>query len=117
MRRLLMLEPLECGSGDTTKNKIYNITKDMWLVWNEEKYDNDIYKYTEESVAKHPNGTRCITIKDDSDVEDSFEMDDNEDRFIITNNDKELAVILLDKIEGLDSAVVSMALLFNNKNK
>jgi hypothetical protein len=108
MKRILMLTPHNCGAGDTKKNKIYDILEDYWYVYNE---NDDIYPYTKEISKKHPKGARYITIKDESST-DNFEVKESEDRFIILENDKQLAHELIERIDGLDIAIINMALHF-----
>lgn len=115
MKRILMLDPVVCGSGDFTKNRIYNI-EDKWIVFDEEKgeYTGDSYDYSEE-ISKKYTGDREIYLTDDSNVEDSFQIYDDEERFILFDNDKYLARKLIDTIEGLDTSIINMVLaLYNN---
>ena len=111
MKRLLMLKPRECASGDTKVGKIYNITGDKLSVWDKETDDGTQYEYNQENVEKYPNGVRWVEIDDES-SSDSFDVDDNDDRFIIFENDKELAHELIDRMDGLDKTIVNMAMMF-----
>lgn len=124
MKRLLMLKPDQCASGDTYQGKIYDIIEDTLVVYNTiiedgEKYeDGTNYEYTKENVQKYSElpQARWITIKDES-SEDSFEyFGDDDDRCILCENDRELAYTLIERVEGLDTAVVNMAMSFNFKN-
>jgi len=111
MKRLLMLKPRECASGDTKVGKIYDITSDKLSVWDKETDDGTQYEYNQENVEKYPNGVRWVEIDDES-SSDSFDVDDNDDRFIIFENDKELAHELIDRMDGLDKTIVNMAMMF-----
>jgi len=111
MKRLLMLKPRECASGDTKVGKIYNITGDKLSVWDKETDDGTQYEYNQANVEKYPNGVRWIEIDDES-SSDSFDVDDNDDRFIIFENDKELAHELINRMDGLDKTIVNMAMMF-----
>lgn len=120
MKRLLMLKPYNCGSGDTKEGKIYEVVKDNLLVWiivkdevGEEDEDVHEYEYSDENVKKYSNlrQERWVTIKDES-SEDCFEVDEEDDRFIIFENDNQLAHELIDRVEGLDKTIVNMATLF-----
>ena len=111
MKRLLMLKPRECASGDTKVGKIYNITGDKLSVWDKETDDGTQYEYNQENVEKYPNGVRWVEIDDES-SSDSFDVDDNDDRFIIFENDKELAHELINRMDGLDKTIVNMAMMF-----
>ena len=111
MKRLLMLKPRECASGDTKVGKIYDITGDKLSVWDKETDDGTQYEYNQENVEKYPNGVRWVEIDDES-SSDSFDVDDNDDRFIIFENDKELAHELINRMDGLDKTIVNMAMMF-----
>jgi len=111
MKRLLMLKPSECGSEDTIQGRVYNITRDYWSVWIEKDFNSIQYEYNQETVEKYPNGTRWLVINDES-SSDSFEVNDNEDRFIICENDRELAHELINRMDGLDKTIVNMAMMF-----
>ena len=111
MKRLLMLKPRECASGDTKVGKIYDITSDKLSVWDKETDDGTQYEYNQENVEKYPNGVRWVEIDDES-SSDSFDVDDNDDRFIIFENDKELAHELINRMDGLDKTIVNMAMMF-----
>lgn len=115
MKRILMLDPVICGSGDFTENKIYNIEKDMWNAYEEKDSFSVPYVYSEGITIKFPDGEREIYIIDNSNSEDSFRLNDKESRFIIFENDKELAHKLIDMIDGLDSSIVNMALALNSR--
>lgn len=113
MKRLLMLKPIDCGAGDTKEGKIYDITKDVLNVLNPKTEDSIDYEYTEENLKKHTDGivTRWVTINDES-SEDTFEVEKNETRFIIFENDKELAHAMIDRVEGLAYTIANMAMTF-----
>jgi len=115
MKRLLMLKPRECASGDTKVGKIYDITGDKLSVWDKETDDGTQYEYNQENVEKYPNGVRWVEIDDES-SSDSFDVDDNDDRFIIFENDKELAHELINRMDGLDKTIVNMAMMFMKDN-
>jgi len=114
MKRLLMLKPMECASGDTRKGRIYDITEDILCIYKNEDEDSERYEYSKENVEKYSEyeQERWITIKDES-SEDSFEVYEEEDRFIIFENDNELAHGLINMIQGLDSTIVNIAISLN----
>ena len=119
-KKILMLKSNECGSRDSTNMKTYDIIEDILNVWKKTSDEDDLdiipYEYTNENLEKYKNYNceRWITIEDDS-SSDSFQMYDDEDRFILFENDKELAHGLIDKIEGLDKAIINMVKLFDMK--
>ena len=80
-------------------------------VWDKETDDGTQYEYNQANVEKYPNGVRWIEIDDES-SSDSFDVDDNDDRFIIFENDKELAHELINRMDGLDKTIVNMAMMF-----
>lgn len=122
MKRLLMLKGRECASGDFTNGKIYDIIKDRLAVLTPVVYDDGStdeeskeYEYTKENIEKYSEyeQSRWIDVKDDS-SEDAFEVFDSDDRFIIFENDKELAHELIDRVEGLDKAIINLGLILKN---
>ena len=110
MKRIIMLDSVNCGAGDTKVGKIYEVIEDTLFMINENKESVE-FDYNEENANKYPNATRWITIIDEN-SEDCFEVESPEKRFIIFENDKELAYELIDRIEGLDGAIINMALMF-----
>lgn len=110
MKRLLMLEPTQCGSSDFTKGKIYGVTDDKLF---DNKQEQEI-KFNRETWLNNDNMDRYISIIDDGNVEDSFIVCEPEDRFIIFDNDKELALYLLNNVENLDNAIVNLYLTMYN---
>jgi len=110
MKRLLMLNPVDCGAGDTFESNIYDITRDILVVFNSEEFGSEEFEYSRENLIKYPTGVRWIVINESS--SDSFEVKENEKRFIICENDRELARELINRIEGLDTTIVNMAIMF-----
>ena len=110
MKSIIMLDSVNCGAGDTKVGKIYEVIEDTLFMINENKESVE-FDYNEENANKYPNATRWITITDEN-SEDCFEVESPEKRFIIFENDKELAHELIDRIEGLDGAIINMALMF-----
>ncbi|MDD4779168.1 MAG: hypothetical protein PHT02_01000 [Tissierellia bacterium] len=58
MKRLLMLEPYNCASGDTREGNIYDIIEDTLIIFkpykDEEEYnDSENYEYTKENIEKY----------------------------------------------------------------
>lgn len=121
MKRLMMLKPYQCASGDFTKGKIYDVVKDELVVYlmipeedgSVDKDESTPFDYTKENIEKYSKykTKRWMLVKDDS-SEDSFEVDENDDRFIIFENDNELAHELINRIEGFGTTIVNMAMYF-----
>jgi len=107
MKKIIMLMPECCGAGDTYKFGIYEVIKDK-LYNGEEDKETD---YTEENKAKYPRFDRWIIIKDES-SQDEFQVYENEDRFILCENEKELAHALINLVDGLAETIVNMATTF-----
>lgn len=117
MKRLLMIEPLRNGSGDTTKGKVYDVINDVLYYHYEAKTDdeNDIdeeYEFNEQLWVEHPDYSRWVTIKDNS-SEDSFEVVKDDDSCVVCSDDKELAMALINRIDGLAETIANMYLLMN----
>jgi len=115
MKRLLMLNPSMCASGDTKEGKIYEIIEDYLSIPDDEENEIDGFsvEYSKDNALKYLNAERWITIKDES-SKDDFEVQEDETRFIIFENDKELAHELINRVEGLDKVIVNMANMFMN---
>ncbi|MCE5220146.1 MAG: hypothetical protein LLF98_02465 [Clostridium sp.] len=113
MKRLLMLKPNMCASGDTKEGKIYEIIEDYLSIPDDEENDKVGFsiEYSKENALKYLDAERWVKIKDES-SEDDFEAYEDDDRFIIFENDKELAHELINRVEGLDKAIVNVAVLF-----
>ena len=119
MKRLMMLNPSQCGAGDTREGVIYNIIKDSLMVNNFATDENDReyvqdrtpVEYNQENVEKNfpKSQERWITINDDSN-EDTFEAYKYDDRFVIFETDEELAHELINRIDGLDLIVINMVM-------
>lgn len=113
MKKIIMLKPTECASRDTRKFGIYQVTNDYLVQYNHKTEEQSFYYYTKENLNNYPDAERWIEIKDETDY-DSFKVYDNEDRFVVCENDKELARALIDFVDGLDKAIVNMASMFLN---
>ena len=117
MKRLLMIDPSNNGSGDTTKGKVYEVINDILSYHysamndNEEEIDEE-YEFNEQLWLEHPNYSRWVTIKDNS-SEDSFEVFQDDDTCIVCSNDKELAITLINRVDGLAESISNMYLLMN----
>jgi hypothetical protein len=118
MKRILMLNPINCGSADTKKGKIYEVLEDVLNVWDLETDDTQSYEYSIENVNKYAvDGkeiTRWITINDES-SNDTFQTtlyNNDEEDFIIFENDNELAHGMINRIDGLATTITNMTMLF-----
>jgi hypothetical protein len=118
MKRLLMLNPLRNGSGDTTKGKVYEVVRDVLYYHYEAKNDDETdideeYEFDEQLWSEHPDYSRWVTIKDNS-SQDDFEVVKDDNSCVVCSNDKELAFALINHVDGLDEAIVNMYLLMNS---
>lgn len=113
MKRILMLEPTQCGSCDFLKGKVYNVTADKLInsdidcgVETEEEFDNE--KWLNSDLERY------ITVLDESNDEDCFQVGEPDDRFIIFENNKQFANYLLNNINGIDEAIVNLYMSMAN---
>ena len=117
MKRLLMIDPLRNGSGDTTKGKVYDVINDV-LCYHYEAMDDDEtdideeYEFDEQLWNEHPEYSRWVTIKDNS-SKDDFEVMRDDETCVIYDTDKELAIALIDRVDGLAETIANMYSLIN----
>ena len=106
MKRVLILD--KCiGSGYLTKSKVYDATEVKLFVYNEETDDHDEIDYSIATDEQKQEGDRYIHINDDRGEDE--ELDEyNSDNYLFFENDKELAHYLIDNVEGLDLALISL---------
>lgn len=110
MKRVFILNPRYCGSGDTKRYGIYHVIENMLHEYNEDEGKENIdIEYSKENAAKYPEATRWISIYDLSSQDDFMVTEDN---CIVCENDNELAHVLIDHIEGVGTSIVNMALNF-----
>lgn len=106
-----MLNSINCGSADSKNGRIYEVIDDILNVLDEETDDSKDYEYTMENIKKYPNGIRWVTIKDES-SKDTFQVVEDDEDCVVFENDKELAHGLINRVEGLDKTIASMAIMF-----
>lgn len=106
MKRLLMLNPSGCGSGDTRVFGIYEVLEDKLIIYNDDPDGGTEYDYSKDKEKEYPEAVRWVSIKDESSTDD-FEID--EDYCVVCEDDNELAHALIDHIDGLGMAIVNMA--------
>lgn len=106
MRKVLLLTP-HIGSGYLTKGKVYDVERIDFYIYNEETEESDQFDYDIITEAQKEKGHREIYIIDDRGQEE--ELDEyNEDKYILFENDKDLAHYLIDNVEGLDLTLINM---------
>lgn len=125
MKRILMLRGQDCASGDFTNGKIYDVLEDILIVYKDEIFEDGTiehngktceYAYTKENINKYSEYKQLhwISVKDNS-SQDDFEVNEEDNRFIIFENDKELAHELINRIDGFATTIVNMAMYFRNQ--
>ena len=111
MKKLLMLNSKECGSMDTTNGKIYNVINDVLTDVSIE--DGESIEYNQEAWLKNNEYERWITIEDNSNRDD-FQVYWRDDRFMIFENNKELARYLIEFNDDVADCVANMYISFNS---
>ena len=107
-KRILVTCAKNIGEGNFSDNNIYNIIEDRWFIDNENSY-----KYSETVERKYRNGSRHILVEDNDNNKVDIILEyynKNLPQFIIYDDDKELAYKLIKIVDGLDSAIVNLAL-------
>jgi disulfide oxidoreductase YuzD len=124
MKRLLMLNKKisACNFGKFTNNSIYEVIDDcIYIPSNKEDEEGQYLEATSTILNKFTNRQnypRYIEILDDDKKKRTLEIEYNNDltrEFIIFDNDRDLARKLIDIIDGLDSTIINMALLLQNR--
>lgn len=109
-KRILVTCAKNMSKGNFSDNNIYDIIDDRWFIDNKNSYS---YKYSEKIEQKYSNGIRHIFVKDNINNEIDIPLEyynKNKPGFIIYDNDKDLAYKLIKIVDGLDSAIVNLAL-------